>query len=74
MGGDRWKQWNQALHPLLIDAQVNKGRLAGSWDPRGRASDRWGAQNAGRIYVTSLNLLSLEVYYRYLPIYQDTAK
>ena len=28
----------------------------------------------GRMYVTTLNLLSLEVYYRHLPIYEDTAK
>jgi hypothetical protein len=26
------------------------------------------------LYVTTLNLLSLEVYYRHLPIYEETAR
>ena len=28
----------------------------------------------GRLYVTTLNILSLEVHYRHLPLYVDTAK
>jgi hypothetical protein len=73
MGGDYWKEWNSRLHPLLVNTQIKQGPLAGSWDPRGPVPDRWGAQ-AGRIYVTTMNLLSLEVYYRHLPLYEDTAK
>jgi len=70
MGGDFWRKWNQRLHPLLIDTQLRQGPLAGSWDPQ---HDVWGAA-AGRIYVTTMNLLSLEVYYRHLPLYEDTAR
>lgn len=73
MGGEYWAAWNQNLHPLLIDSQVQEGTLAGSWNPRGAIPDRWGTQ-AGRIYVTTMNLLSLEVYYRHLPLYENTAR
>jgi hypothetical protein len=73
MGGDYWQAWNERLHPLLIDTQIAQGRLAGSWDPQGPVPDRWGA-SGGRIYVTAMNLLSLEVYYRHLPIYEETGK
>jgi hypothetical protein len=32
------------------------------------------AKYGGRLYVTTLNLLSLEVNYRHLPLYDATAK
>jgi hypothetical protein len=73
MGGNYWKAWNTRLHPLLVDTQIQSGPLAGSWNPMYPVADRW-AVHAGRLYVTSMNLLSLEVYYRHLPIYVDTAK
>jgi hypothetical protein len=31
-----------------------------------------GGPTAGRLYVTTMNLLSLEVRYRYLPIYDSS--
>ncbi|MFO7901680.1 MAG: hypothetical protein R6U98_03380 [Pirellulaceae bacterium] len=73
MGGQYWNAWNQRLHPLLIGSQVREGEMAGSWDPRRPVPDRW-APFAGRLYVTTMNLLSLEVTYRYLPLYEDTAR
>ena len=73
MGDKYWKAWNDRLHPLLVERQVQTGPMAGSWDPLLPVPDRWGPQ-AGRMYVTTLNLLSLEVYYRHLPIYEATAK
>ncbi len=73
MRGTYWRAWNERLHPLLIDEQVQSGPLAGSWDPLKPVPDRWGSQG-GRIYVTTLNLLSLEVNYRHLPIYESTLK
>ncbi len=69
MQGEYWTAWNDRLHPLLETSQVAKGPLAGSWDPNAPVVDRW-AQAAGRLYVTTLNLLMLEVYYRHLPLYQ----
>ncbi len=73
MGGERWKTWNRQLYPLLIRSQIQTGEMAGSWDPSNPVPDRWG-MFAGRLYVTTLNLLSLEVYYRHLPIYEETAR
>jgi hypothetical protein len=73
MGGDHWQAWNGRLHPLLVDSQVRQGSMAGSWSPRDPVPDRWGP-HAGRLYVTTMNLLSLEVYYRHLPLYKDTLR
>lgn len=73
MKGKYWQAWNDTLHPLLVSTQTQTGPLAGSWDPRLPVPDKWGP-HGGRIYITTMNLLSLEVYYRHLPIYEETAK
>lgn len=73
MGGEYWAAWNARLHPILTNSQIQSGPMAGSWNPTFPVADRW-APHGGRIYVTTLNLLSLEVYYRHLPIYEETAK
>jgi hypothetical protein len=73
MGGEHWQLWNSRLHPLIVQSQVPAGPLAGSWDPKGPVPDRWGP-HGGRLYVTTLNLLSLEVFYRHLPLYEETAR
>ncbi|NND99408.1 MAG: hypothetical protein HKN47_18980 [Pirellulaceae bacterium] len=73
MGGEHWEQWNRYLNPLLLRGQVKEGPQAGSWDPRAPVPDRW-SPHAGRLYVTTMNLLNLEVYYRHLPIYEETAE
>ncbi len=65
MGGDYWDAWNAKFRDALIARQVKLGTDAGSWDPTGTA---WGAAG-GRVYVTALYTLALEVYYRYLPVY-----
>ncbi|XZE18685.1 prenyltransferase/squalene oxidase repeat-containing protein [Pirellulaceae bacterium SH449] len=72
-GGESWKRWYGALYPMLIRTQVESGEYLGSWDPGGEVPDAWGAFG-GRLYVTTLNLLSLEVYYRHLPLYEATAE
>jgi len=66
-GGEKWLAWSDHLQPLLVKSQVQSGELAGSWDPLLPIADRWGSQ-AGRLYVTAMNLLSLEVEYRKLPL------
>jgi hypothetical protein len=73
MGGEYWEEWNGRLHPMLIRTQVKQGASAGSWNPRTPVPDRW-APHAGRLYVTTMNLLSLEVYYRHLPLYEETLR
>jgi hypothetical protein len=57
--GPRWEKWHRRLSAELEKTQVQTGPLAGSWDPRGDVPDEWGAE-AGRIFVTAMNLLSLE--------------
>jgi hypothetical protein len=64
-GGDGWNSWNGAIRDLLISVQRTDGDYAGSWDPIGP----W-ALYGGRIYSTALSTLCLEVYYRFLPLYQ----
>jgi hypothetical protein len=66
----RWETWNERLKKLLIDKQETQGPLRGSWDPLGESRDPW-ASMAGRIYVTAMHLLMLEVHYRSLPLYKE---
>ncbi|QDV54348.1 prenyltransferase/squalene oxidase repeat-containing protein [Rosistilla oblonga] len=73
MGGETWERWNNKLHPLLILGQEKDGPDVGSWDPKLPIPDRW-SPHGGRLYLTTMNLLSLEIYYRHLPIYEDTAR
>jgi len=63
-GGESWQKWNESLRDRLIADQVQSGANAGSWDPK----DRWGPYG-GRVYSTVLSTLCLEVYYRFLPLY-----
>lgn len=72
-GGREWPEWHAQLHPLLVNSQVKTGPLAGSWDPYAPVPDRWGPFG-GRLYVTTMNLLSLEVDYRLLPLYREQAE
>jgi len=73
MRGQRWQTWHDRLYPLLIHTQITDGEWAGSWDPLLPTPDLW-ARYGGRLYVTTLNLLSLEVSYRHLPLYEATGK
>lgn len=73
VGGEPWNAWTSRLHALLVNSQVRQGPMSGSWDPRGPIPDRWGP-HAGRLYVTALNLLSLEVQYRKLPLYEGVER
>lgn len=73
MQGDYWRAWNERMRPLLKASQIERGPLAGSWDPLSPVEDRWG-KSGGRLYVTSLHLLMLEVYYRHLPLFQELTR
>lgn len=73
VGGASWEAWMKRLDGLLVQSQVRQGAMAGSWDPRGPVPDRWGP-HAGRLYVTAMNLLSLEVQYRKLPLYEGVER
>jgi hypothetical protein len=64
--GREWDRWNRSVRRILIETQSARGCSMGSWNPKG---DAWGP-HGGRLFVTALSALTLEVYYRYLPLYQ----
>ncbi len=61
-----WQVWNNAMKNHLTQSQITSGPDAGSWDTR----CIWSGYG-GRIYSTAIACLSLEVYYRYLPMYRS---
>jgi hypothetical protein len=63
---DTWKQWNERTRENLIRLQRKGGDDDGCWD----MNVQWG-ERAGRVYSTALACLTLEVYYRYLPLNDD---
>lgn len=65
IGGPRWKEWNDQVRDTLVNSQEQSGEDAGSWSP---SQDGYRGE-AGRLYVTSLFCMTLEVYYRHMPLY-----
>ncbi|MEW6747430.1 MAG: hypothetical protein AB1486_32265 [Planctomycetota bacterium] len=61
LSGSYWDKWQRAMENAIIKNQMETGCEKGSWDP---LVDPWG-DVGGRVYSTALNVLSLEVYYRY---------
>ncbi len=70
-GGETWfKDWNPRVRDMLINKQVvGAGDNSGSWDPD---TGTIGGM-CGRLGTTCLCLLTLEVYYRHLPLYKKDA-
>ena len=66
-----WDKWNRVMRRVLIDSQDRNESVCaeGSWDPAKPSADAWGP-NGGRLMTTCLNTLTLEVYYRYLPLFR----
>ena len=64
--GDAWEKWNARMRDYLIESQTKEGHEAGSWYFAGDGHNETG----GRLYTTSLATMTLEVYYRHLPIYK----
>ena len=62
--GPIWKAWNERMRGLLLSLQTQDGEQSGSWKARGARP-----QDYGRLVSTTMAVLSLEVYYRYLPLY-----
>lgn len=65
-GGDVWNRWNEQMRDVLVETQEKRGHAAGSWSPNGPLTAQ-----GGRLYMTSLAICSLEVYYRHLPIFRQ---
>ncbi len=57
-GGNAWNQWNRQFSEMLIRNQHEDGY----WDG--------GDHGGGKVYTTTLAVLMLQVYYRYLPTFQ----
>jgi hypothetical protein len=68
VGGAKWQAWNAQMRDFIISRQVTSGCAKGSFDPEGG----WLGPHAGRVYATVFNILNLEVYYRYLPLYSGS--
>lgn len=64
-----WERWNEALQTQLLGTQRRGGPQGGSWDP----DTVWGGYG-GRVYTTAMATLCLEVYYRYLPLFDEAAR
>ena len=62
--GPVWDKWNKRLKAVLPQIQRRDGSQAGSWDLSSKM-----AKDGGRVISTTLATLSLEVYYRFLPMY-----
>jgi len=71
-GDADWDAWNRQMRKVLIESQEKEGCAAGSWDPSRPTPDYYGRQG-GRLMPPSFNALTLEVYYRYLPLFQSTS-
>ena len=64
--GRYWKQWNPKMRDFLIATQARQGHEEGSW----HFEDRMGTgRQGGRLYSTAMAAMTLEVYYRFLPLY-----
>lgn len=69
-GGEQWDRWNGSLQAALLPLQHRGGgALDGSWDP----DPVWGG-HGGRVYSTALSAMTLEVYYRHLPMHRRAGR
>ena len=64
-----WRRWNEVVRERLVRSQVSGGAADGSWVP---SESVWGVERGGRVYTTAVAALTLEVYYRYLPMMHIT--
>jgi hypothetical protein len=64
-GGDMWKAWNVKMRDHLINTQRKDDHQTGSW----HFDAPYGSSQGGRLYNTAMAAMTLEVYYRYMPIY-----
>ncbi|MFM7590293.1 MAG: hypothetical protein ACKO85_00725, partial [Isosphaeraceae bacterium] len=66
-GGPDWEKWNGLVRDRIVKKQKTDGHKSGSWDPD---DSQWGTYG-GRVYCTALATLTLEVYYRFLRLYEE---
>ena len=61
-----WPRWNKKMREYLIQTQAQRGHELGSWHFR----EKHGTVG-GRLYTTAMCAMTLEIYYRYLPLYDS---
>jgi hypothetical protein len=78
-GGEQWKTWNEGpmgpdgkrkggLPDVLLSLQVRTPTNRGSWNPTIDPNGLSFGNQCGRLGTTCMILLTLEVYYRYVPV------
>ena len=76
--GDRpWTEWNNVMRDYLVSTQEKSGHMAGSWwypGDRANPASIIANQTGGRLYITTMACLTLEVYYRYLPVNEAVSR
>lgn len=68
-GGPLWEEWNNRCRDYLISTQSQEGHESGSW----YFEDHFGKEG-GRLYTTAMAAMTLQVYYRFSPLYQQTER
>ncbi|MEX0712307.1 MAG: prenyltransferase/squalene oxidase repeat-containing protein [Pirellulales bacterium] len=63
-GGEPWKLWDSAMRDYLVATQATQGHESGSWFFEGGRGAK-----GGRLYNTAAAIMTLEVYYRHMPLY-----
>ena len=58
------------MREQLVHIQAKHGHEEGSWFINGGGNADQGAAAGGRLYVTAMAAMILEVYYRHMPIYR----
>ncbi|MGE0607192.1 MAG: hypothetical protein AB7O62_08880 [Pirellulales bacterium] len=65
-GGGFFERFHADMRAMLLKTQATRGHENGSWFFASTHCDP-----GGRLLSTALAVMTLEVYYRYLPLYQD---
>ena len=66
LNSQHFELWNTQMRDYLVRTQDSRGHQRGSWyfpDQHGKVG--------GRLYTTAMAVMILEVYYRYLPLYEE---
>jgi hypothetical protein len=66
LGGPRWEKWNPKMREYLVETQSHEGHEEGSW-----YFSESHSTPGGRLYTTTMAIMTLEVYYRYMPLYKE---
>ncbi|MEZ6137389.1 MAG: prenyltransferase/squalene oxidase repeat-containing protein [Pirellulaceae bacterium] len=69
LGGATWEDWHPRVREHLIITQATQGHEAGSW-----YFENVYGKEGGRLYTTAMAAMTLEVYYRFSPLYQQADK